>query len=700
MPYSRVGVMPETVISKDAKGSNQSRSSRFKGITMEDLKKQTALRLAQEQNDFPLQQDDFVGGSGRQQQLGLVHPCNVNKKYAFSSSDRTVPYPRPIQHHQDCQHHHQYTPDGMSNVHLTNDNDQRHLQILPLREQQELQQHRNQQQPAGYIGVSSYYHTNCMPPQDQNVVPLGTADRHLIKESHHIGNCTHSIGQQTLPRTAQPLQPTSTLFLPPNTMHLQHQQPFTSLPNGPHISTTITRNNSNTLKNKLPHGLTVHELKEMTKARLQSEAVEKSNELGEIQAVTRDRVSPLDFDSGESLRDRAMSRDSSSTGRINSNHVTSYFQNHQVSPKMIQTQLQPQSQMLQSVYHPSNILAASSSFRTTTARNDTWETTSNASHNSTIYSDNLGSESTSEVGSFGHSSHRNRSFTYPAVQVVQSLDMANTSSTSYGYKESRSFSNPSPVQASPHRGAGVIGSQSLFNAAVGGNRRRAVTLSPNTGSILEDKPLRYDSVESGDRLEIPNFSSGISDTTSLSAAPPTQNLHRGYSPVLEQLGLGLDNTYLSNGTESGSVFRGVTIKNGSSLPGFSHIGSREEKGLNIFPSNTRSNVFRSASTTETRAAAPPPGFTAATTSPGCQTAFSRVGSMDSYCNINQKSSWDRIKNVQINQSNQTPEETLVSDFGSVLHLSGSDRRDRERANTYTFGSSQSYRNNSHFTESF
>ena len=58
---------------------------------------------------------------------------------------------------------------------------------------------------------------------------------------------------------------------------------------------------ANNMKSKLPHGLTVHELKEMTKARLQSEAAEKSNDFHEIQAVSRDRVSPLDFDSGEPL---------------------------------------------------------------------------------------------------------------------------------------------------------------------------------------------------------------------------------------------------------------------------------------------------------------------------------------------------------------------------------------------------------------
>lgn len=302
--------------------------------------------------------------------------------------------------------------------------------------------------------------------------------------------------------------------------------------------------------------------------------------------------------------------------------------------------------------------------------------------------DNLGSETASDGGSFAHNpNQRSRAFTSPTG--IQSLDITNSSGASSGYKESRSFSNPSPVQASPHRGAGLIGGHSLFNAAVGGNRRRAVTLSPNNGSILEDRPFRYDSIESGDRLEIPSFSSGLSDTPNLL---PTQNLNRGYSPVLEQLGLGLDNSYVSNGTETSNVFRGSASKTGSALPGISQMSSMEQEIHLTLPSNTNNNssVFRSPSA----AAAPPPGFTPLDPSPRGPTAFSRVASMDGYCNRNRKSSWDPSNNHQTNKSDLSPEATLVADFGSLLDLSGSDRRDRERASTYTFGTNQSYANKS------
>ena len=472
-------------------------------------------------------------------------------------------------------------------------------------------------------------------------------------------------------------------------MHLQYQQPPAfHTPDGSYHS-TMTRNNSNTSKNKLPHGLTVYELKEMTKARLQSEAAEKSSEINEIQETCRDRVSPLDFDSGDSMQERVLSHDSSSTDRINNNALGFYSQNQQVAPKTVQGQTQPQSQMLQSGLHPSSSMlgggTAPSSFRATCCRTDTWETTSVASHNSTIYSDNLGSESTSEVASFSHSCHRNRAFTYPAVQPLKPLDVNNTSNTGI-YKEARSFTNPSPVQASPRRGSGVIGGTSLFNAAVGGNRRRAVTLSPNTDSILEDRPFQYDTFESGDHLEIPNFSAGLSTPAGLSASTPTQSRQREYSPVLEQLGL--DNSYLSNGTKTSSVFRSLATNNRSPLVGISQIGSREFDSLHAFQPNSQnnSNPFGEAPKLETRVAAPPPGFVASrNASPSGETAFSRVGSMDSYYNIQ--------------RPHLHSEDNLLSDFGAVLDLSGP-RIDRERANTYTFGSKQSNSINAHLSDGF
>lgn len=513
-----------------------------------------------------------------------------------------------------------------------------------------------------------------------------------LQDSYHSSICTRSKEPQLVSRSVQPLQPAPALCLPHNTMHhLQNKQAPTLYTNDEPHPSTISRMNSNPSKNKLPHGLTVYELKEMTKARLQSEATEKSDEIQEIHATPRDpRVSPLEFDSAESLRERALSHDMSPPSLINSNGP--YLHNQLIPPKTVPVKLHPRSQAFQSEgYQSSTVLGggtAPSPFR------DTWESTSVGSYNSTIYSENMGSESASEVGSFSHSSHRNRAFTYPAVQGFQPLDVTNHS-TSSSCRDARSFSNPSPIQASPHRGSGMIGGASIFNATVGGNRRRAVTLSPNTGSILEDRPL-YDDLDYGDRLEIPNFSS-----IGLSATTPTRNRQREYSPVLEQLGLGCDNSYASNGTESSSVFRRVANNNGSSLPGIAQMGSREHDGLGTFPTShakTNSSFFGEVSAEELGVPAPPPGFTTSSPSPSNEKAFSRVMSIDSYPNSNVKSTREPINHNQ-NRRHLVSEDNLVNDFGSLLDLSGS-RGDRERANTYTFGSNHSSSIASNFSGGF
>jgi hypothetical protein len=72
--------------------------------------------------------------------------------------------------------------------------------------------------------------------------------------------------------------------------------------------------------------------------------------------------------------------------------------------------------------------------------------------------------------------------------------------------------------------------------------------------------------------------------------------------------------------------------------------------------------------------------------------------MDGYCNTSRNSILKPGSNIF--KFHRSPEETLANDFGSVLDLSGSDRVDRERASTYTFGSNQSQGNTAHFQDSF
>mmetsp|Transcript_26518 Transcript_26518/g.72883 ORF Transcript_26518/g.72883 Transcript_26518/m.72883 type:complete len:106 (-) Transcript_26518:380-697(-) len=102
---------------------------------------------------------------------------------------------------------------------------------------------------------------------------------------------------------------------------------------------------------------------------------------------------------------------------------------------------------------------------------------------------------------------------------------------------------------------------------------------------------------------------------------------------------------------------------------------------------------------ETRTPAPPPGFVSNHTSPSGQTAFSRVESVDSLSMNNRKTGYESSHQNQINRFHLLSEDNLLSDFGSLLDLSGS-RDDRERANTYTFGSKQSIGIDAHLHDVF
>jgi hypothetical protein len=369
---------------------------------------------------------------------------------------------------------------------------------------------------------------------------------------------------------------------------------------------------------KLPHGLTVHELKEMTKARLQAEAAEKEH--GDIQPRERG-VSPLDFEVSSigGGRERAWSRDS--TGR---NSTVSF---HQDQTSLADGYIRP--------------VSHSPSHRYNVNRTDTWDSASVASHNSNAYSENYGSETTSEV-SGSMAANRARSFTVPAFPSTEE------------YPERDVFPGPSSMHASTRMPA--------FDAAVGGNRRRAVTLSPNTGSILEDRP--HHGTWTRDRLNLPS----VGPSTSGAA----QARQRVYSPVLEQLGL--------EGPPMGT--RGNDSVIGSSVYGSSFSDFQST-------SASSSEFLRESSSSETRVPAPPPGFrssdpTALAFADDRQTGFSPDQSVRSIQDTflqGDKNPWGSDPRRRL-----ASVENLASDLGSILNLSGSDRQERERANTYTFGS--------------
>jgi hypothetical protein len=393
-------------------------------------------------------------------------------------------------------------------------------------------------------------------------------------------------------------------------------------------------------KNKLPHGLTVHELKEMTKARLQAEAAEKlDGELQQHHHHHRQRdcgASPLDFEisstSGDAQpRERAMSRES--IGRSNS----------MFHPKPMMGSDMPHAMdgFVRAVGHSPTLGLVN--------RSETWDSASVASYNSNAFSENFGSESALDV-SFDRVSNRTRSFTVPSLPSADGIINISSwplTTTTHG----------------PTTRGNLIGTP-VFDAAVGGNRRRAVTLSPGTGSILEDQP-HHGTWTGGERLQLPAF--GSKGNTSVHASR-----QRVYSPVLEELGL--DGPFARN-----------------------RSGDRTALGANLFGSNlsdfrstslSSSEFTRESCMAESRVPAPPPGFadsdgrTVAVINRDRLTTFSPHECVTETFLDRGKNPWGGVDP----RRRLNTVEDLGRDLGSILHLTGSERQDRNRANTYTYGS--------------
>ena len=416
----------------------------------------------------------------------------------------------------------------------------------------------------------------------------------------------------------------------------------------------------NSGKNKLPHGLTVHELKEMTKARLQAEA-------GDKRENGPDSIAVASSSSTSSTTDRSLA------GTSPHPPVTTNTN----SGVIVGRHTQPSPLPLSGVGAPS--------FRPVTHRSDTWDSASVASYNSTTgFSENFGSAESfvSDVGS--HTGNRTRSFTYPAVQVPEGENINANLNLSR-----ESYSNPSSAQASPSRASlgGYSQGQHSFDVAVGGNRRRAVTLSPNAGSILEDRPHHYGSTIGNDNLIIPSFSSN--DSSGRTTVQTHQQ--RGYSPVLGQLGLSV------LGSVGGDIlddeFRRSTGTAITSAPSLSQVEATtpERHSLNDLPTTRASGA---AQRDNPSAAVGPPGFARSGPlfhSGTGRTAFSKVGSVESIpesFHSDKIGYWD--SNNEVARPHFSSVDNLADDMGSLLNLSGAstpDRPDRGRANTYTFGAS-------------
>lgn len=459
----------------------------------------------------------------------------------------------------------------------------------------------------------------------------------------------------------------------------QVESPAT-LPSNSHKGSDPNRLSASTTKSKLPHGLTVHELKEMTKARLQAEAAEKTDaERG---------LSPLHLEgsgSGE-LHEVVMSRDT--TGRHDPVFVQQYPGAAQgemgviLVPNMVHIQdghrppvtsfggrqfpSSPLPPGMHGIGHQQYMVAPDQSMESivyrTPARSETWDSASVASYNSTALSENLGSESFADSDAFV-SGNRTRSFTYPAVQPVD-LHPPGLSAA-----PSNSLSNlPSGYGSQPTLPA--------FDAAVGGNRRRAVTLSPNTGSFRDDRAHYFGAQAGRDQLQIPQLSTRH-------GGPMMQAQQRNYSPVLEQLGL-------SGGFgESGNGTMGYRSSNTRvPLPSIPQGGTPGSGGLASLSSiNGPSDLFmQEPAGTEKRVSAPP-GFLGPEINfqarSNLDTAFSLVGDENDNSDAGKKDQWGVVNRPQLGSVDM-----LGNDLGTILNLSGSNRPDRGRASTYTFGSHQ------------
>lgn len=359
-------------------------------------------------------------------------------------------------------------------------------------------------------------------------------------------------------------------------------------------------------KTKLPHGLTVQELKEMTRARLQEEAAERMSSEGSTQDAKR--FSPLDFETASTdamerplsrnsvgYRDRTMSRDSNhggGGGAAFGTHLHGLSDSMSSIPSMVQVlpngnretssfvgrqpQVSPLPPGFQSM--PPGIDSTSrdlSSHGVTRqdswqpqSRSDTWDGAST----STVASEFLGSESAYEYSTTGMSQgfddlgslqfNRTRSYTGNSTLNGPSPDLYNQDS-SIG-----SSVNPPP-------------GMQLFDAAVGApNRRRAVTMSPRPGRIHENRPH----FQSEDNLQFPNFNSepamGMPSLRSRAA--------NNYSPSFGQRP--------SNGLFVGEVNSNrPRTSSAVSLPTISHtadefatenpIGSRFASNTSLFESN-------------------------------------------------------------------------------------------------------------------
>lgn len=414
-------------------------------------------------------------------------------------------------------------------------------------------------------------------------------------------------------------------------------------------------------KPKLPHGLTVHELKQMTKARLQAEGPDALafNDISKDFSLENRGMSPLDFDSLPETRDRTSSRDSGYC----SNHISQGPGSTNSIPTMVQVNqqfrdaehgIQPQISPLSGMFH-CGANAPVSAFNRPKA--DTWENLSIASE----FSENHGSESVYSVGVASAYSQPIEANLFIQGSTLRGQPGSLT-------HEDRNYS--ASAHTSPSHG------NRPFDATIGGNRRRAMTHSPRAVSIHEDRPILH-----SNELRIPSFSA--SARGALQSRPS-----RNYSPVLtlnsssectQELGLGIARM-------DGHELRRPGLDSMASLPAETQNHCVLDPSVNTLDgyavSQTRGDVWNGAvssaltesflRTSETQTA--PPGFRSCT-SGGTASQISDPWSGGHY-----------TAGVSSSGFTTPTLDDLANDMGSILKLSsaGAERPDRERSSTYPY----------------
>lgn len=265
-------------------------------------------------------------------------------------------------------------------------------------------------------------------------------------------------------------QPSSTTSIRNNELndanHRQRQQPVSNA------------------KSKLPHGLTVQELKEMTKARLQAEAAERhdqdysrtgTNTTGKYQQSSSHQQ-PFQQQSSlrDGIRDGPCDNTHSDQRGVAVSNITpiGFSKQRELQPNSSSPSVSGppgfQSHPSQGSLSSPGIQGRDSWHQQQQHSKETWETGSVASHNSTINSEYLGRESPYTPDEITDMPF-NRTLSYPSGNVsLGNID--------------RSFDN------SAH--ASVGGGPYFDNSGLNANRRRASTLSPRQGlsSLVELSP--------------------------------------------------------------------------------------------------------------------------------------------------------------------------------------------------------------------